>query len=137
MLIRIMKLCKLISLVLLIILIKKMELMIYNGIGCKYNKILRLNSSYGVLVVDYKICFVSMLILKQLNKKMIGPQQQMQMVVNHNHNTSTLLPILVPKSYQKNLSKMIQQMDGQMVLVVPKYQEASDLHSRYTIEIQD
>ena len=137
MLTKIMKFIKLIFLVSLIILIKKMELMIYNGISCKYNKILRLNLYYGVQVVVYKIFFLFMLTQKLLNKKMIGLQQQLQIIPIHNHNTSILLPILVLKFCQKNLSKMLQQMDGQMVLLVPRYQEASDLHSRYIIEIQD
>ena len=135
MFIKLMKLFKLIFLVSQITLIKKMELMIYNGITCKYYKILRLNSSYGVQVVVYKIFFLFMLIQKQLNKKMTGLLHQILMVVSHNHNISILLLILVLKYFQKNLSKML--MLGHLVQVVLMLQEVLDLHSKLIIEIQD
>lgn len=70
----IMMLIKLMFSELLIILIKKMELMIYNGTGYKLNKILRLNTFFGILMVVPKVSFHFMLIQKLLNKKMTGLQ---------------------------------------------------------------
>ena len=130
-----MKLLKLIFLVLLIILIKKMELMIYNGVSYKHYKILRLSLLYGVQVVDYKVFFHFMQILKLLNKKMTGLQHWMLMVVVQYHNISILLLMLVLKLWQKNLFKML--LLGLVVIQVLMLLEVLDLHLKYTIEIQD
>lgn len=135
MLMQIMTFFKEIFLVLLIILIKRMELMIFNGISYKSYRIQRLNSFYGVLVVVFNNHLLFMLIQKLLNKRMIGLQHQMLILFIHNHNISILLSIQVPNLLLKNLSKML--MLGQMVLVVLLYVVDLEWHLRSIIEIQD
>lgn len=109
--------------------------MICNGVSFKYYKILRLNMSYGVLVVVFNIHLLSMLILKLLNRRMIGLLALMLMVIIHNQTISLLLLMLVLKLLLENNSKML--LLGLLVLLVLLLLVDLEWHIRYTIEIQD
>lgn len=109
--------------------------MIYNGTSSRYCKILRLNSFYGVLVVVFNNLLHFMLIQKLENKKMIGLQHQMSVIIIHNQNTLILLFIQVLKSLLKNQSNLLKV--GLLVLVVQQYVVDLEWHLRYIIEIQD
>lgn len=109
--------------------------MICNGVFSKYYKILRLNMSYGVLVVVFNIHLVSMLILKLLNRRMIGLLALILTVIIHNQDILTLLLMLVLKLFLENHYKIL--LLGLKVLVVLLLLVDLEWLLRYTIEIQD
>jgi len=108
---------------------------ICNGVSSKYYKILRLNMSYGVLVVVFNIHLVSMLILKLLNRRTIGLLALILLVIIHNQDILTLLLMLVLKLFLENHYKIL--LLGLKVLVVLLLLVDLEWLLRYTIETQD